>query len=111
MFQVVKSDSKDGAQFGPPFFQMLDWDLMPFFKEEFSGFQSPDKSDGQDVNKGFNPLQVGQVGFFRIEPPLFAGTEKDLDAHLWAYGWVGTSLMRMRYSFEETLWPPTQSRA
>ena len=58
---------------------MLDGDLMPLFQEEFSCFQSPDKSQGQDEDQGINPFQFGQVRIFKIEASTFTTPKENFN--------------------------------
>ena len=80
MFDIIKSESKDAEQLCPSVLQLLDRDLMSLIQKDFPGFQSPDKSNGQDEDQGVDPLQFGQMGIFEVEAPTFTGAKKHFDA-------------------------------
>lgn len=79
MFDIVETESKDAEQLCASTLQLLDGDLMTLIQKDFPSFQSPDKSNGQDEDQGIDPLQFGQMGIFKIEPPAFTGAKKYFD--------------------------------
>jgi RHS repeat-associated protein len=72
----VQSESKDTVELCFSFSNVFYRDPFSIFNHPFACFECPDKSDCQDEHQGIDPVQMSEVGIFKIEASRLATPEE-----------------------------------